>query len=1322
MNKAWFIFLSIFLPLVSAGVGFSSKYYIPKIKPLIIKEIKKQAADYVKLDLENQNIGFTWIPLSLYVNELKVTPIKKTKTFLSPFVVQNLQVELSTIDLFKGNINISNININDSTLNIIIKKFDQQKDSKFKSFDILNKIPINKVNLNKVQLYIKIVPIKLSLYAENIKASCENLKNALITNVTTPKLIIKQSNYKRKFSLKINSKFLLEDNRILISKLEAKHTDQSFLNLLGQLDGDWLNNDINKININTSGQLLTQEALGIAKAFMPETQFPFSSGSVQFDVNYNDNDSIIGKPIFKFKTKNLKVSKYPIGDLNVNATIDNEKLIIKDFSIKNDILQVDNSSIELKLNKNAEINSKLKINKFSLWNLLRMLNSDSEPSTLVELIAKGNANCQGQLRPRIKVVCDTKVNNSEFTLDKIKPKDSLINVKNISGDAKVTITHKAVSYDGKVIINDSSALAKGSAIYDRGFNVDFDGSIADAKKDIANLVGLELEGKIDILGSVTGNSKTATLISKAECIDCRMKGWELGGFISDVSYKSGVLILDKIIGIIGESTHNSDVKVDIKNSSIEVSSDISKLELKDVKMAIKDKVPLPFNMDSTGSAKFKLWGPLKLQDLNFNLDSNFLYGFINKESFDEARIKLTCRTGNIKTDQLYLKKADSKLTINGELRRDGSLDLKGRMPSLQLKNSEHFDDLKTEIDGQMAIDASLTGFISEPKLSVKGVLKNSSLGDKAHKDSSIILKLDKKVLNASVSLNKKQFTSNIIYPFDNSDAYIKTKAQNWNFSHILEGFFPHFKKFNLFTNFNGTTDLIIPNKDFNKTKGTINVNSFFILRGAYSIYLEKPLVINFDEGRFSDFDVKFKGQRTDLNVTSTGSQFKKLNLKARGQLDLGIGLIFSSLIEEFKGETSVSLGLTGPLENINMFGSIYIQDSTLKLFSLAQPIEEIQSEITVRNNSLFINSLVGEFGGGSINASGLVQFKNESVPKLNIKGRIDNSNFKSIAGVDVVFDGDIQLQGEKLPYLLTASTNIKKGKIDKSVSIDGGSNTKFKISEYAPKESQLAKENAIKLNVIANFEKPIPTKIVTTQFELVTNLSGQLKITNTPQKPKLEGRIDFTDDGTILFRNNEYILKTGYLTYENQPPSNPFLYIDAEGRIQDYDVTISVLGSGNDPKFNFQSSPSLPESEIINLVALGYTSTDIDNETGPQDQTEQLMFDAGSSIIKEKLGFTRGMNDKLGIDLDISSTYNDDQSKPIPVVTLKKKIGRKLDATASRTIEAKATNSFKLEYKLNRNLGIIGSFIQEEGKDTTNSDNDTGEALGLDFEYKLEFK
>ncbi len=1321
MSRAWLIFLSIVLPLISAGIGFSSKYYIPKIKPLIIKEIKKQASDYVKLDLENQNIGFNWVPLSLYVNELKVTPIKKAKGFLSPFVVKNLEVELSTIDLFKGNINISNININDSTLNIIIKKFDSRQESKFNSFEFLSKVPIEKVNLDKVQLFLKIVPLKFSLHAESIKASCENLKNALIANVSTPKLLIKQSNNNKKFALSINSKFLLEDKRILVSKLEAKHSDQSYLNLLGQLDGDWLNNDIDNLNINTSGQLLTQEALGIAQAFIPGTQLPSSTGLVEFDVNYNKSNMSIGKPSFKFNTKRLKVDKYYIGDLGVNAILDGDQLNIKSFSIKNKVGQIDNSSLTLNLTGNSEVKTKLKIKHFSLWNLLNMLNPIKKPSTIVELKAKGVADCKGQLRPRVKIICDTNVTKSEFDLSKSTPDKSLIKVKNIAGDALVTITHKSISYDGKVTINDSFAMAKGAAIYDTGFNVDFDGTVLDAKKDIDNLVDLELEGKVDIVGSVTGDSKTAALVSKAECFDCRLKGWELGDFITDVEYKKGNLNLSNIIGIIGESTHNSTVNVDIAGSAIQVQSDITKLELKDVKEAIKEKVPLPFNIDSTGVAKFKLWGPLKLQDLNFDLDSKFSYGFINKESFDEAKVKLTCRTGNIKTDQVYLKKADSVFNVKGRLNRDGSLGLKGNVPALQLKNSEHFEALKTEIDGQIAIDASLTGYISDPKLSVSGKLKNSSLGDKVHKDSYVKLTLDKNELNANISLNKQQFTSNVIYPFKKNDAYIKTKAQNWNFSHILEGIFPHFKKFNLFTNFNGSTDLVIPNKDFNKTRGSININSFFILRGAYSIYLEKPLKIEFADGRFSDFDVNFKGQRTDLKLTSTNSLLKNLNLKAKGQLDLGVGLIFSSLVEEFKGETSVSLGVTGPLNDVDMFGSIYIQDSTLKLFSLSQPIQAIQSEITVKNKSLFVNTLAGEFGNGTINANGLIQF-NDQFPKLDIKGRIKNSNFKSIEGVDLVFDGDIELKGAKLPYLLTASTNIKKGNIDKSISLDGSKNAKFKISKYAPKESQAAKENAIQLNVVANIEIPIPTKIVTTQFELQTTLLGRLKVTNTPQKPNLKGRIDFKNGGTILFRNNEYQLKTGYLTYEDQPPSNPFLYVDAEGRIQDYDISITVLGSGNDPKFNFQSSPSLPESEIINLVALGYTSTDIDNDAGPQDQTEQLMFDAGSSIIKEKLGLTRGMNDKLGIDLDISSTYNDDQSKPIPVVTLKKKIGRKFDATASRTIETKATNSFKLEYKLNRNLGIIGSFTQEEGKDTTNSDNDSGEALGLDFEYKLEFK
>ncbi len=446
-----------------------------------------------------------------------------------------------------------------------------------------------------------------------------------------------------------------------------------------------------------------------------------------------------------------------------------------------------------------------------------------------------------------------------------------------------------------------------------------------------------------------------------------------------------------------------------------------------------------------------------------------------------------------------------------------------------------------------------------------------------------------------------------------------------------------------------------------------------------------------------------------------------MNLSAKGRFDLGVGLIFSSFVEEFRGDTSVSLGFKGPITNLSVFGSAYIQNSTLKIFDVRQPIQNIDSELTIKNQSIIINNLVGKFGGGQINASGSVDFTNK-IPALDLSGQVQGTEFKSIDNVSLFIDGNVQLKGKQLPYLLSADAYITKGSIKKSIQLDSKKSSKFKLSDYAPQDIIATKEKALQLDIKAKIDQDIPMELVTSQFEFTTQLNGEINITNTPQKPLLTGRLNFSQEGLILFRGNQYNLTTGQLRYENDPPGDPDLFIDAEGRVQDFDIQISVLGKGSDPKINFQSQPNLPEPEIINLVALGYTSSALDNEISSRQQTDQITYEVSSAILKERLGLTSGLNDKLGVEFDISSTYNDDQSNPIPTLTVKKRLGNKVEATASRTIEASATNSFKTEYKFNKNLSTIFSFTQQESKETSVDDNSGSEALGLDFEYKIEFK
>jgi translocation and assembly module TamB len=71
-------------------------------------------------------------------------------------------------------------------------------------------------------------------------------------------------------------------------------------------------------------------------------------------------------------------------------------------------------------------------------------------------------------------------------------------------------------------------------------------------------------------------------------------------------------------------------------------------------------------------------------------------------------------------------------------------------------------------------------------------------------------------------------------------------------------------------------------------------------------------------------------------------------------------------------------------------------------------------------------------------------------------------------------------------------------------------------------------------------------------------------------------------------------------------------------------------------------------------------------------------------------------------------------------VTLSKQWTPKFGASASSTLQANPTNDVKVEYKMNKNISVIGSW---EGKETNRETQDTEQSvLGLDLEYKVQFK
>jgi translocation and assembly module TamB len=160
---------------------------------------------------------------------------------------------------------------------------------------------------------------------------------------------------------------------------------------------------------------------------------------------------------------------------------------------------------------------------------------------------------------------------------------------------------------------------------------------------------------------------------------------------------------------------------------------------------------------------------------------------------------------------------------------------------------------------------------------------------------------------------------------------------------------------------------------------------------------------------------------------------------------------------------------------------------------------------------------------------------------------------------------------------------------------------------------------------------------------------------------------------------------------------------------------------------NFTSNPPRSEKDIVSLLALGVTTESYQNNPVGEQELAKQSYEVGASILtKNKFG--RDLQDKTGLEFKVSSSIDQRNNSPSPKITISKQWTPKVETSASRTFGELTTQDLKVEYQLNHNVSLIGSWEGREGSTatttttTTAEDKKTTDILGIDIEYKLEFK
>ncbi|WP_114952836.1 translocation/assembly module TamB domain-containing protein [Sphingosinicella terrae] len=117
-------------------------------------------------------------------------------------------------------------------------------------------------------------------------------------------------------------------------------------------------------------------------------------------------------------------------------------------------------------------------------------------------------------------------------------------------------------------------------------------------------------------------------------------------------------------------------------------------------------------------------------------------------------------------------------------------------------------------------------------------------------------------------------------------------------------------------------------------------------------------------------------------------------------------------------------------------------------------------------------------------------------------------------------------------------------------------------------------------------------RIYVSGMGLDSEWSADLRVTGTTATPRLVGELDMIR-GELSLAGRRFDLERGHVTFTGGRPINPQLDLEATSDIDGVEVAILVTGDSTNPQIAFNSTPNLPQDEVVSRILFGSSVTEI---------------------------------------------------------------------------------------------------------------------------------
>ncbi|PYX99624.1 MAG: hypothetical protein DMG63_08305 [Acidobacteria bacterium] len=340
--------------------------------------------------------------------------------------------------------------------------------------------------------------------------------------------------------------------------------------------------------------------------------------------------------------------------------------------------------------------------------------------------------------------------------------------------------------------------------------------------------------------------------------------------------------------------------------------------------------------------------------------------------------------------------------------------------------------------------------------------------------------------------------------------------------------------------------------------------------------------------------------------------------------------------------------------------------------------------LTLTKDRLNITSFKGTVGGGEVTASGGVVYR----PALNFNLALAGRGIRLLYpdGVRTGLGTNLALTGNLNSALLTGQVRINQ------LSFAPDFDLMDFIGQFSG-DTVPAPSQGFADNVKLDLSVAATNGINLTSRTLSLDGTANLQVRGTAADPVILGRVNLSG-GDLIFQNNRYILESGTIDFVNPYQTRPVVNAAVSTTIQEYNIMMRFDGPADRLHTSYTSVPSLPPSDIINLIVRGKT-TEAQDVSGSQPGSmgaESLVASQVSSQVTSRLEKVAGIS-QLSIDPELGNN----QQNPGARVAIQQRVTGNLFVTFATDVTQTQNTTIKLEYQVSPRVSFSGTRDQNGG-------------------------